>query len=372
MSNAIDTRVQITAEELADQIVAAYALKRPLMIHGSPGLGKSWQAYRAAEQLAAAHGLTNVKQLGDAFTPETDYGYFDVRPVNFGPEEFGLPSLDKERGLQVRNPVDWFPSTDRMDLPERGTLIFEEAVSASPAVQTTMFQITHDRRLGDKKLKPGWQVVLTGNLITDGGVVFKMPTPLANRMIHVYVRSDLESWTKWAIDYGIEDILVGFVRFRSELLNTFSKHVESKSKDHAFATERTWHIVDDMLKQEKALDRKLHPALYAGVVGNGPATEFNAFRGIWESMPSIDGILLDPHGSPVPDKASVRFAVSTALASRATAKTFAAVLAYADRLPDDYTIMIVKDCMHRKGGEITSTEAFIRFAATPKYADLLK
>ena len=370
MSNQLDTRINITAEDLAEQIVTAALLDEPLMVHGSPGLGKSWQAYAAAQELAEMHGLKHVKELGDTFDPATDYGYFDIRLINFGPEEFGLPSLDEARGIQVRNPVDWFPSTDRDDLPEYGTLIFEEAVSASPALQATMFQITHDRRLGDKKIKPGWKIVLTGNLMTDGGVVHKMPTPLANRLIHVYVRSDVDSWTRWAIDNGMDNCLVGFIRFRPELLNTFNKHVETKSKDHAFGTERTWHKIDKMIKLEAKTGRKVPAAMYAGTVGNGPATEFKAFREIYQSMPSIDGIMMDPQGAKVPTDTAVRYAVCTALASRVTGDNFDVILDYVTRLPAEYTVMTVKDCMHRKGGEITSTKAFIQFAS--KHADLLK
>ena len=358
-ATAFSTHITVTAGELPQLIRDASLAKRPLMIHGSPGLGKSAQAYQAAEDLRDVFGLERVVELGDTTNALTDFGYFDIRLTSFGPEEYGLPSLDVERGVQVRNPVDWFPSTDRTDLPDRGILIFEEAVSVGPAMQATMYQITHERRLGNKRMKPGWQVVLTGNLLTDGGQVFKMLTPLANRLIHVYVVSSVDGWTKHAIDHNFEPVLIAFIRFRPELLNTFATHVEKKAKDHAFATERSWECVQDLIR----VNPNIHPAMLSGSVGNGPATEFNAFREIWQSMPNIDGILMDPANAPVPTDTAVRYAVCTALASRATGQNFDLICQYIERMPTTYTIMTIKDCAQRKKGEITSTRAFIKCAS---------
>jgi hypothetical protein len=355
MSDALQTKVTVTAGDLPQLIVACRKAGRPLMIHGSPGIGKSAAIHAAVKQLA---GKRRVALLGEFEDPDNEFGLIDQRLTNMGPEEFGLPVADKVTGVQRRLPVDWFPSTTRTDLPDEGILLFEEVVSAVQAVQAGTFQITHDGRLGDKSIKPGWSIVLTGNLMTDGGVVHKMPTPLANRMMHVYVVSDVDSWTDWALGHGISDELVAFIRFRPELLNTFNNHVKEKSKDHAFATERTWHVVDDLIKA----DANPHPALIAGAVGQGPATEFGAFRKTWSSMPSIDGILMDPAKAPVPGGAAVRYAVSTALASRATRDNFADVCQYIERLPAEFAVLTVKDCMRRHGGEITSTSAFLKAA----------
>jgi len=356
MSEELKTKITVTAGELPQLIIDARRAGRPLMIHGSPGIGKS-DAIQLASGMIAGH-KTVVMQGDVGPNPASEFGLFDVRLTTMGPEEFGLPSADLETGVQRRLPVDWFPSTDRTDLPDHGILLFEEVVTAVQAVQAATFQITHDRRLGDKVMKPGWSIVLTGNLLTDGGGVHKMLTPLANRMIHVYVVSSTDSWNDWALDNGIEDELVAFVRFRPELLNTFEDHVKKRSKDHAFATERTWHVVNDLIKD----GGQPHPAMLAGAVGQGPAMEFSAFRKVWASMPSIDGILMDPSGAPVPEGAAVRYAVVTALASRASGTNFAEICQYIERMPAEFAVLTVKDCMRRHGGEITSTSAFLKAA----------
>ena len=361
-ATAFSTQIQVTVGELPQLIKDAAIAGRSLMIHGSPGLGKSAACWDAATGLAMSHGHRSVAMLSDIpklTNPEEHFGLFDVRLSQCDPVDFGLPYADVETGIQRRLSPDWFPSTDRNDIPDHGILLLEEVVSATPAVQAAAYQLTFDKRNGDKEMKPGWSIVLTGNLMTDGGVVNKMPTPLANRLLHVYVVSSNDGWTQWAIDHDIEPVLIAFLRFRPELLNTFAKHVEKRSKDHAFATERSWHAVHDLIRANATV----HPALIAGAVGNGPAVEFNAFREIWQSMPNIDGILMDPSGAPVPEDTAVRYAVCTALASRATGANFDLICQYIERLPTTYTIMTIKDCAQRKKGEITSTRAFIKCAA---------
>jgi len=102
-------------------------------------------------------------------------------------------------------------------------------------------------------------------------------------------------------------------------------------------------------------------ALIAGTVGEGPAAELEAFMRVWESMPNIDGILLDPAGATVPQEPGVLFAVSAALAQRANKGNFANVCAYADRLPQAYAMRTVKDAVKRCP-DVQTTKAFNRFA----------
>lgn len=369
MSNDINIQElsQITATDLPQAINLAIHAKRPLMIHGSPGLGKSAAALQAAHDQADKHGLKRVAQLDDLSNPHEAFGLFDVRlsqcdPVDIG----GLPVADHVRGTQSRLVPDWFPSTDRDDLPERGILLLEEVVSAPPAVQAAAYQLTHDRRIGDKVMKEGWSVVLTGNLLSDGGVVHKMPTPLANRLIHVYVKSDHESWCQWALTHDIAPEVVGFIRFRPDLLNTFKDYVSKKQSGHAFATERSWEMVSDLIKDGGS--GAMVSSMIAGTIGSGPAVEFNQFRKTWKDMPNIDGILMDPNNAPIPDNRATQYAVCAALAHRATKDNFSTVMIYAERMSAEFHMLTARDAT-RRSPDLMSTAAFNKFAI--EHGDLL-
>lgn len=367
---SIDELSKLTAEQLPDAINLAIYASRPLMIHGSPGLGKSDAAAQAARDQADKRGLTQVAMLSDVAhltDPKGAYGLFDVRlsqcdPVDVG----GLPVADHERGTQGRLVPDWFPSTERADLPDYGILLLEEVVSAPPAVQAAAYQLTHDRRIGDKVMKEGWTVVLTGNLLSDGGVVHKMPTPLANRLMHVYVRSDVDSWCRWALTHNIAPEIVGFIRFRPDLLNNFEQHVKNKQTGHAFATERSWAMTSDLVGD--GANSAVVAAMVAGTIGAGPAMEFSAFRKVWKEMPNIDQIMMDPNGAPVPDRGATAYAVSAALAGRAKPDNFSTILIYAERMPREFMMMIVKDSA-RRNRAVMSTSAFVKFSSV--HSDLI-
>lgn len=377
MSNdvQINELTKLTAEQLPDAINRAIKAGRPLMIHGSPGLGKSAACMQAAMDQAGIHGyikdgkptVTMLSDIGKLASPQESMGLFDVRlsqcdPVDVG----GLPVANHEQGTQGRLVPDWFPSTDRTDLPERGILLLEEVVSAPPAVQAAAYQLTHDRRIGDKVMKDGWSIVLTGNLLSDGGVVHKMPTPLANRLMHVYVKSDVDSWCRWALTHDIAPEVVGFIRFRPDLLNNFEQHVKNKQTGHAFATERSWEMTSDLVKDGD--NSAVVAAMVAGTVGSGPAMEFSAFRKVWREMPNIDQIMMDPHKTEVPEKGATAYAVSAALAGRATPDNFSTILIYAERMPREFMMMIVKDSA-RRNRDVMSTSAFVKFSST--HSDLI-
>lgn len=363
----------MNVNQLINTLNFGFAAKRPILIRSAPGIGKSAGMLQSAAGLAAQLGLQGVAQWGEELdSPSTWFGYVDVRlsqcdPVDVG----GLPYADKNRGTQRRMVPDWFPSTDRVDLPDYGYLVLEEVVSALPAVQAAAYQLTLDRRIGDKVMKPGWQILLTGNRLTDGGVVYKLPTPLANRIIHLTVETDANVWRSWAIDAGLEDSLIAFIGLRPDLLNAFEDHVTKKRAGDAFATERSWHIADDVAKTAPPSDVLF--ALMAGAVGQGPAAEYIGFRQIWVGMPNIDHILLDPVAAKLPADVATQYAVATALASRATKDNFGAVLQYAQRFRTEsgraeLTAMCVKDAL-RRHPQLTSTTEFCTWAS--KNADML-
>jgi hypothetical protein len=59
-------------------------------------------------------------------------------------------------------------------------------------------------------------------------------------------------------------------------------------------------------------------ALYEGTVGRGAAIEFTGFLRVFRSLPSLDGILLNPGTAPIPNEPSALCAVATGLARRTT------------------------------------------------------
>jgi hypothetical protein len=128
-------------------------------------------------------------------------------------------------------------------------------------------------------------MICAGNRESDKGVTFRMPSPLANRLVHVEMRSDFDDWQKWAINHQIHTDVVGFLSHHKQKLYNF----DPKSQDKAFATPRSWVFVSQLLSDD--IPESMNTSLVAGTVGEGIATEFAAHRKVAAKMPKAEDVL---------------------------------------------------------------------------------
>ena len=98
----------------------------------------------------------------------------------------------------------------------------------------------------------------------------------------------------------------------------------------------------------------------AGAAGAGFAAEFLGFLKIYRLLPSIDQILLDPNGAPVPKEPAACYAVAAALTRRFTRKSARAVFTYAARMNKEFEVCLVRDGI-RTNEEIKSTREFTQW-----------
>ena len=113
----------------------------PVMIWGSPGLGKSTIVKTVAKELGIEFRDIRLAQIESV----------DIR---------GLPSVDKENGTMKWNAPDFWPRD-----PESKGIIFLDEISACPKdVAVAAYQLILDRKLGDfYEVPKGWYIVAAGN-----------------------------------------------------------------------------------------------------------------------------------------------------------------------------------------------------------------
>jgi hypothetical protein len=257
----------VTAVGARKSIKKCFAKKRPLFLWGPPGIGKSEVVADITRELG---GLMIDLRLGQ-MDPT------DIR---------GIPFYNKEK-----NVMDWAPP---IDLPDAETaaqypvvvLFLDEMNSAPPAVQSAAYQLVLNRRVGKYVLPDNVVMVAAGNRESDKGVTFRMPTPLANRFVHLEMRVDFPVWQEWAVSNGVHKDVVGYLSFAKQDLYDF----DAKSASRSFATPRSWTFVSELLADED-VDETTYTDLIAGAVGEGLAVKFMAHRKIAGRMPKPEDIL---------------------------------------------------------------------------------
>jgi len=326
--------ITVTPRKAAEALKACIAAEQPVCLWGSPGIGKS--------QL--------VQQTSKAMNLECK----DVRAVLLDPVDLrGLPHVNGDGRAHWAQP-EFLPRDGA------GVLFLDELNRAPVMVQNACFQLVLDRKLGEYTLPADWRVIAACNRESDGGGIQRMPQALANRFLHLNLVPDLDDWCNWALTAGnIQPVLVAFLRFRPDLLHQFSRD------EKAFPTPRSWEFVSKIVGKAS---QDVELALIAGTVGHGAAIEFMAFYRLFQSLPSIDAILLDPTGASVPTDTATLYAVASAMASRADSGNLSRIVTYLDRLPKEYAVCSIRDAS-RRTPTLTSTPDFTRWAVAN--ADLL-
>ncbi len=305
-----------------------------VMLWGAPGVGKSRAVRQIAEEIEKSTGKkTHIT---------------DVRLLLFNPIDLrGIPTSNADKTLAV-----WLkPQIFQMDESDSVVnILFLDEISAAPqSVQAAAYQITLDRVVGEHRLPENCIVIAAGNRVTDKSVAFKMPKALANRLLHIEVAGSFSSWKRWAIAQKIHPKVIGFLSFRQNYLMNF----DSATDILTYATPRTWEMVSHLLTHVSDDVEEMYP-LIAGLVGTGVAVEFRTWCKVFRNLPSIEDIF-EGKTTDVPQGSDVLYALVASMT--AYAKEYQEDLAkiansirYADRMPPDFSVILMKDYMSLSKG----------------------
>ena len=266
-------------------------------------------------------------------------------------EDFGI--LFPETGsdmLHYKLP-EWFPVKGKA--PERGILLFDDRNQAGPDLQKVLANICQARNLHGVSMPDGWQVISTGNRQSDRAGANRVLSHLRNRETAYELETHLDDWTVWAINNNVKSEVVSFIRFRPNLLHDFDPQRDQN------ATPRAWvEGVSDVLGTVPA---EAEFESFKGAVGEGAAAEFVGFVRIFRKLPNPDAILLNPSTSDVPSDPATLYALSGALAQRATEGNFERVCTYSERMPPEFSVLTVSYAA-RRNPDLANTQAFTKWS----------
>lgn len=319
-----------------------------VMLWGPPGVGKS----QAVRQLGAELQQRTGKKVSIT----------DVRLLLFNPIDLrGIPTANADKTAAV-----WLrPLIFQMDPSEDVVnILFLDELSAAPqSVQAAAYQITLDRTVGEHRLPDNCIVIAAGNRVTDKSVAYKMPKALSNRLMHFEVELSFESWRQWAVAKGIHPKVTGFLGFRQSYLMGFDPGCE----DLAFPTPRSWELVSNLLYTVSEDLEELYP-MVAGLVGTGTAIELQTWERVYRELPKISDIF-DGKAVSVPRSTDALYALTASMTAyarehRTELHRIANSIRYAEKLPPDFSILLLKDYLYLEPGyrqKLMAVPEFIRW-----------
>jgi hypothetical protein len=309
----------------------------PVLLVGPPGVGKSDLVAGACQAADMA-----CEVFHPAVSDPTDYK--------------GLPAL-------VDGAAEFLPYGDlrRLLSAEAPTVAFLDDLGQAPAaVQAAAMQLILARRVNGHTLPDCVSFVAASNRRQDKAGVTGILEPVKSRFATILeVTADLDDWAAWAFANGVTVETIAYLRMCPGDLLDFKPTSDLTNSP----SPRTWAHLDKLVRLGLTDLETL-----SGAVGEGHAVKYVGFLKVAKQMPSIDGILLNPDKAPIPSEPSALYAVSVALAARASTQTADRIIRYAGRLPAEFSVLCVRDS-HRKCADVANCKAFIEWSS--KHADVL-
>lgn len=325
--------------DVSKTIELAHAIRRPLMVWGSPGVCKS----------SLYHQYAKRKKLALIDWRLTLMDSVDMR---------GTPHRDKD-GFTV-----WAPPGE---LPRNGSgiLLLDELPQARMEVKNVAAMLTLENRIGEWKLPEGWWVAAAGNRMGEGAGTSPMPTQLNNRFWHVDCDVSVSDWLEWAAANDVDYRVQAFIKYQEGALMGF----DPKSKDAAFNTPRSWvDGVSNILKQlgtERdilAMEPAILSEMMAGNVGKVYGESFVGFLRVMHELVKFEEILKDPNSAQTPTEPSVCYAVVTGLTRVVEKSNVANAFKYVVRMSKEYAFVFARK-LELEQPALRKTAAFTNFCA---------
>lgn len=319
--------IKVTPAQLAAVLEFGIDQAQPVYIWGAPGIGKS-----DIVNAALARRFSVVENFYALLHDPTDV------------KGFGVP--DRAEGV-----MRWLkPEFFAHEVPVG--FFIDELSSAPTLVKNSLLQLA----LQPEAFLPGGSyVVAAGNRPQDKTGASALPAALANRFVHVELVASVDDWSRWALaDGGIAPVVIAYARFQPDAV----EGAPDLGKV-AYCTPRSLAKVGRMVRA--GMPAAIETQMICGTIGDVHGTQLAEFIRTWRSMPSLDAIIASPHSAAVPADRGVIFALIHGLALRAKASTFDSIVAYAQRLPAEFTTALVADCVCRDKS-LQNTAAYVRYA----------
>jgi hypothetical protein len=208
-----------------DVLKLAYRARRPVLLEGATGIGKSEIVAQVAAELGVGRVVLDLSLLEP-------------------PDLVGLPVIANGRTSYAAPSI--------LPLDGAGILLLEELNRAERYIQQPALQLLTGRRLHEYELPPGWLACAAINPEDGDYQVTPLDPALRSRFLNLAVRADRDAWLLWAVQNDVHAAVLDLARRHPRFLEG--------------TPPRTWTYVSDLLHVLRP-DELQNPHLMNAVLG---------------------------------------------------------------------------------------------------------
>jgi len=245
------------------------AVRKPVLVRGRHGVGKSQVVYQLAKEL----GLPVVERRASQMT-EGDL--------------LGLPSTDGN--VTSWNPPEWYKTACTHPV----ALFLDEVDRATPEVRQGIFELTDSRKLAGFELHPDTLIfaAVNGGEHGEQYQVGEMDPAELDRWTVFDVEPTTEDWLDWAGDV-IHDVVWNFINQN----HTHLEHKDDYEPNKVYPSRRSWHRLSECLAAGNLLDDGADSSIVFNLtnsfVGFEAAVAFKDFVDNYDRQVTVEDILDD-------------------------------------------------------------------------------
>lgn len=238
--------------------------------------------------------------ISKAIADELSLPFVDVRGSTMDEAKVGgIPDFEtsKERGVSTFCLPSWYVRACK----EPVVLMLDELNRSMPQVQQAFFQIVLDRELGNDvdgvpmRLHPETRIIAAVNVGSEYDVN-DMDPALLRRFWVADLEPTVSGWTEWAIEAGLDSILVEFVQQNPEHWRVDPSSVEPGT---VVPTPASWHRLNETFESMHMLPNDLcgtvtpshFYSVAMGFVGTEAAISLRDFVVNYERQISAEDVL---------------------------------------------------------------------------------
>lgn len=303
--------------ETKDAIYVAIAANVPLIITGSPGMGKT----AFVNQLLGPEENWHLEAIIASLRDPTDFGGL---PIKTGDEDVVLAAPRWAKRL-----------TQAVEEGTRAALFIDEITTAAPATQAALLRVIHERVVGDLKLPYEVRMIAAANPSDEAAGGYDLEAPLANRFFHYAWDITAKNWAEGfmqgfpkpnalTIPENVDAQLLKYRALVSSYVHKAGKgHLLSVPEDEAkrggpWASPRTWEMAAILMSFNEAMygNTQLNPTLLSGSVGEGEAVAFTNWLKE-QNLPNPRTLLKSPEDFKLPERGDVAYTVLNSVVAEA-------------------------------------------------------